>query len=309
MHQFIYNRRNCHDFFFCDTRQVIVKGTSIYNILCCLADIRCLIHQCRRITCTGSDSSLTGRENCGNNARSACSGNQRDIFMFHHNVAGLKCRILNCTCNIIRSACFQRCLIQQIYRENRCLDRSRMRIEYYCITSCQHSHGITQHSFTWVCTRSDRSDNTKWSHLNQSKSSVTRPCCCCNIFRSRCLLSHQTVFQDFVSYISHSGFFHTHTCKSFCILADFFTNSGNDFFSLIHGHLTDNFLGLFCSLDGFVHILENAMFSGRRFLNLHLSQHFLHDILYHTFIYRHENYLPFLLQPLRLFLISSQAVP
>ena len=57
VHQFISDRINCNDFFFCDTRKVVIKCTSVYNVLSCLTDICCLINECRWVTCSSSDSS------------------------------------------------------------------------------------------------------------------------------------------------------------------------------------------------------------------------------------------------------------
>ena len=38
---------------------VVVKGTSVYDVLCCLSDICCLVNQCGRIACTCTDTALT----------------------------------------------------------------------------------------------------------------------------------------------------------------------------------------------------------------------------------------------------------
>ena len=60
VHQLIHYGRNCYDFFFCNTRKIVIESTSVYNILCCFSDICCFINQSRRITCTCADSSLSG---------------------------------------------------------------------------------------------------------------------------------------------------------------------------------------------------------------------------------------------------------
>ena len=44
------------------------------------------------------------------------------------------------------------------------------------------------------------------------------------------------MFEDLVSYITHSGLINAHTSQNFCIFFDFLTDAGDDFFSLIHGH-------------------------------------------------------------------------
>ena len=143
MHQLIYDRRNCYDLFLCDTWKIVIKCTSVYNVLSCLTDICCLINNCRWVTCTSSDSSLTGGKNCCNNARAACCCDQRDIFMFHHDITCFKSRLLNCYGNVVRSACFKRSFVYQVDCEDRSLDCCRMRIKYNCISSCKHSHCIT----------------------------------------------------------------------------------------------------------------------------------------------------------------------
>ena len=39
VHQFINDRINCNNLFFCDTRKVVIKCTSVYNVLSCLTDV------------------------------------------------------------------------------------------------------------------------------------------------------------------------------------------------------------------------------------------------------------------------------
>ena len=68
---------------------VVIKCTSVYDVLCCFTDNSCFINNCRWVSCTSSDSSLAGGKNCCNNARTACCCDKRDIFMFHHDVACL----------------------------------------------------------------------------------------------------------------------------------------------------------------------------------------------------------------------------
>ena len=112
-----------------------------------------------------------------------------------------------------------------------------MRVEYNCISACQHTHCVTENCFTWVCTWCDRTDYTKWSHLDQSQSSVSGPCSCCNNFCSGSLVSYKMMFEDLVPNISHTCFLHAHTSHYFCVFFYFLTDAGNYFFSLIHGHL------------------------------------------------------------------------
>ena len=104
VHQFIHYRRNCYNLFFRNTGQIIIKNTAIYNILRRFSDICRLIHQSRRISCAGADSSLPGREHCRHHSRTTGCGDQGDIFMFHHDIAGLQRRIFHGTGDIIRSA-------------------------------------------------------------------------------------------------------------------------------------------------------------------------------------------------------------
>ena len=67
------------------------------------------------------------------------------------------------------------------------------------------------------------------------------------------------MFEDLISYITHLGFFYTHTGHDFCIFFNFLTDAGNNFFSLVHGHFMYNFLRLLRSLNGIVHIFKYAM--------------------------------------------------
>ena len=96
------------------------------------------------------------------------------------------------------------------------------------------------------------------------------------------------MFQDLISYISHSGLINTHTCKDFCIFFCFSSNAGNNFFSLVQGHFPNDLLGSFRSLNGLVHICENSMFTGRSVCNLHFRHNFLYNILYHALADWHE---------------------
>ena len=173
MHQFIYYRRYSYNFLLCDTWKVVIECTSVYDVLSCFTDISCFINNCRWVTCTSSDSSLTGGKNCCNNSRAACCCDKRDIFMFHHDITCFKGRFFYCYCNVVRSASFKGSFVYQIDRKNRSFDCCRMRVEYYCISACQHTHCIAEDCFTRVGTRCDRTDYTKWSHLDQSKSSVS----------------------------------------------------------------------------------------------------------------------------------------
>ena len=172
MKKFICDRIYRNNLFFCDTWKIVIECTSVYDIFCCFSDVCCLIDQRRRISRTSSDSSLTGRKNCGHNTRTSGCCDQMNVFVLHHNIACFHCRMLHCHCNVIRSANFYRCFIQQIHCINRCFDRCRMWIEYHCISSCQHTNRITEYCLTRVRTWSDCSDHTERSHLDQSKSSV-----------------------------------------------------------------------------------------------------------------------------------------
>ena len=44
MHQFIYYRRYSYNFLLCDTWKVVIKCTSVYDVLCCFTDISCFIN-------------------------------------------------------------------------------------------------------------------------------------------------------------------------------------------------------------------------------------------------------------------------
>ena len=163
-----------------------------------------------------------------------------------------------------------------------------MWVEYYCISACQHTHCVAENCFTWVCTRCDRTDHAKWSHLGQSKSSVSGPCSCCDVFCSRCLVCYQVMLQDLISHITHTSFLNTHTCQYFRILFDLLADAGDDLFSLVHRHCLNYQLSLLGCFDSIIHILENAMFSGRSICDLHFCHNFLYNFLYHILTYWHE---------------------
>ena len=163
-----------------------------------------------------------------------------------------------------------------------------MWVEYYCISACQHTHCVAENCFTRVSTWCDRADNTKRSHLDQSQSSVSGPCSCCNVFCSRCLVCYQVMLQDLISYITHTSFLNTHTCQYFRIFFDLLADAGDDLFSLVHRHCLNYQLSLLGCFDSIIHILENAMFSGRSICDLHFCHNFLYNFLYHILTYWHE---------------------
>ena len=61
----------------------------------------------------------------------------------------------------------------------------------------------------------------------------------------------------------------------------------DDLFPLVKGHSADPGLGGFGGGNGIVHISKNAMLFLRRFRNLHLRYHFLYNVLYQAFLYKH----------------------
>ena len=81
--------KHCKNLFFRNAGKVVVEGTSVYDVLSCFTDICCLINNCRWVASSCSDSSLTGGKNCCYNTRAACCSDQRNIFMFHHDIACL----------------------------------------------------------------------------------------------------------------------------------------------------------------------------------------------------------------------------
>ena len=180
-----------------------------------------------------------------------------------------------------------------------------MWVKYNGISTSKHTNCITKDCLAWVGTWSDRSNYTKWSHFNKGKSSVSRPCCSAQVFCTWCFVSYQMVFQDFISYISHSSFINTHTCKDFCVFFCLSANAGNDFLSLVQGHFPNDLLRSLCSFNSLVHIFENSMFAGRSVCNLHFCHNFLYNILYHALANWHEIVPPLIYQ----LIISVPTVP
>ena len=173
MHQLVHNRVNCHDLFLSDAGEVVVKRTSVYDVLSSLSEICCLVNNCRRISCSRSDPSPSGRKDCCHDARSSGCRDELDRFVLHHDVAGLQCRMLHGTSNVVRAARLQGRLIQKVNRVDRSLDRCRMRVKYNRIPCREHSDRVAEDCLAGVCTRSDRSDHSEGSHLDQGKSSVS----------------------------------------------------------------------------------------------------------------------------------------
>ncbi len=83
-----------------------------------------------------------------------------------------------------------------------------------------------------------------------------------------------------MSYISHAGFLHAHLGEGLGIFFYFSANDGDDFLSLVHGHDTDDFLGLLSLGDGSVHILKDTVHRlrslGRRAC-FHAGQHLFYN--------------------------------
>ena len=84
-------------------------------------------------------SSSSGGKDCGNNARAACRGDQLDIRMFHHDIACLKRRMLDCAGDVVRAARLYGCLVYKVDRVDGCLDGRRMRVEYNRISCREHA--------------------------------------------------------------------------------------------------------------------------------------------------------------------------
>ena len=134
-----------------------------------------------------------------------------------------------------------------------------MGVEYHRIPCGYHSYAVAQDGFTGVGAGSDGADYAEGTHFNQGKPSVSRPGCCCNIFRTRRFVCQKMMFQNLIAHIAHTGFLHAHTGKDFRGFVGFLTDIGNDLFPLVHGHAADCFLRLFGSFDGLVHIIEHTV--------------------------------------------------
>ncbi len=107
MKKLIDNGLYRYDFLLCDAGEVVIKCTSVDDILCCLADISGLVNECRRIAGACTDASLTGGKNRGNYARAAGCYQKVDIRMFHHDTACLECGLLNGNGDVVRAACLE----------------------------------------------------------------------------------------------------------------------------------------------------------------------------------------------------------
>ena len=104
--------------------------------------------------------------------------------MLHHDIACFQCGPGHRTGYIIRPSCLKGSFIYHVDGKNRSFDCLGMRVEYYCVSCRYHAHAVAQDGFTGIGAGSNGSDNAKGPHLDQGKSSVSRPCRRCYIFRS-----------------------------------------------------------------------------------------------------------------------------
>ena len=193
VHQLINHTVHSHDFLLRNAGKIIVKGTSVHNILRRLADIGRLVHQSRRIARSRADPAPAGRKHRRNDSRTSGRRNQLNILMLHHNRARLKRRLRHRTGHVIRTARFHGSLINQINGIRRGFDCRGMGIEYNGIASGNHADGVAYYGLARIRTGSNRPDHSEWSHLNQSQSPIAAPGGCRNILCSRRLLRNQTV--------------------------------------------------------------------------------------------------------------------
>ena len=207
--------------------------------------------------------------------------------MFHHDRAGLHRRGFYGDGNVVRAAGFQRSFVDEVDRVDRCLDRSGMRIEHYRVSCSQHSDGIAENRLTRVGAGCDRTDHAEGSHLDQGESPVSGPCGGRDILGTRSLVCYQVMFEDLISDIAHTGLIHAHSGEHFRALVDLAADTGDDLFSLIHGHVAHNDLCLLGCGYRIVHFLEDTVLACRSIRDLHFCHDFLYNFLYQIFIDRH----------------------
>ena len=193
-HELVTDGIHRHDLLLGDAGQVVVKGTSVDDILRRLADIRRLIHQGGGISSSGANASLSAGEHRRNHARSACGNQKGNVRMLHHHAAGIQGRFLHRAGNVIRPSGLQGCLVQKVDGVDGRLDGLGMGVEHHRVSSGQHAHGIAEHGLAGVRAGGNGPDHAEGSHLHQRQSPVARPCRGGNILGSRRLLRHQKVF-------------------------------------------------------------------------------------------------------------------
>ena len=164
-----------------------------------------------------------------------------------------------------------------------------MRIEYYCISSPASIPIVLQRTVSLGFVQGVIAPITPNGPISIRVSPLS-PDHAVVVMSSgtRSLICYQVMFEDLISYITHTSFLNTHTCQYFRILFDLLADAGDDLLSLVHRHCLNYLLSLFGRLDSIIHILENAMFSGRSICNLHLCHNFLYNFLYHILTYWHE---------------------
>ena len=136
INQFISDHINGNHFFFCDAGKVVVKGTSIDDVFCCLGDISCLIHKYRRISSACAHSSLSRRKNSGYNARTAGSYQHVHVFMFENIIADYHGGVCYSSYDVGRSAHFNAGPVYHVDGQIRAVLCRRMRHKYDCISCC-----------------------------------------------------------------------------------------------------------------------------------------------------------------------------
>ena len=107
MHKLISYAFHRNNLLFSDTGEIVVKGTSVYDIPCRLPDISGIVHKSGRISRAGTYRSLSRGQHRRDHSRSAGSYEKRDLGMLHHDGAGLHGRHLHRDRNIIGTACLK----------------------------------------------------------------------------------------------------------------------------------------------------------------------------------------------------------
>ena len=172
-HQFITDRIHRHDFLLRDAGKVVVKRTAVDDVAGCFLKIRCLVHEHRRISCSGSDGPFPGGQHRRHHAGTSGRNEERDLRMLHHHIAALECRIFHGAGDIVRTARRKRCFIDHIDRIDRDFFCIGMGIEHHRISAGDHADGIADHGLRRIRGRSDGPDHTEGSHFHKGQSPVS----------------------------------------------------------------------------------------------------------------------------------------
>ena len=258
-HQLIRDRADSDDLFFRNARQVVVKRTSIDNILGRFGNVCCFINNHRRVACASADGFLAGRQDGFYHARSAGSHQHVDIGMVHHSISRLNGRIRYGRHEISRTACFNNGFVKKPNGPKRGILRRRMRAEENRIACGNHADAVANDGFRRVGGRRNGANHSVRSHFQQSQAVVSGPGDGLQILRTRAFHGCQLVFKNFVAYTAHAAFPYCHFRHGGGVGIGGIPYSLHELFPFHTRKLFQLFIRLAGGGNGFIHRIKNAV--------------------------------------------------